>query len=189
MGDKLKTPKALQLNDVIDWLNINHNTSLLHISFQKEVAILDSPWFAGFTDADGSFGIDLSTKTRLKVSCQFQINQRMADPKENSLEYGPLFSAISLGLGVNLHTNMEKKSGRYYYVVKATSRKSKEIVRHYFDTYPLLTSKFLDYRDWCAVDDLLKKKDHSKHLKQIQALKGKVNNNRSSFTWDHLHYL
>jgi hypothetical protein len=35
----------------------------------------------------------------------------------------------------------------------------------------LLTSKVLDYKDWCAVDDLLKKKDHRKHLKQIQALK------------------
>jgi hypothetical protein len=61
IGDKLKTPKALQLNDVIDWLNINHNTSFLHVSFQKKPVILDTPWFAGFIDADGSFGIDLST--------------------------------------------------------------------------------------------------------------------------------
>lgn len=189
MGDKLKTPKALQLNHVIDWLNQNHNTDFLHVSFQKEVAILDTPWFAGFIDADGSFGIDLSTKTRLKVSCQFQINQRMSDPKENRLEYGPLFRAIALALSVTLQTPMEKKSGRYYYAVKATSRKSKESLRHYFDFNPLLTSKFLDYKDWCAVDDLLKKKENRKYLKQIQALKGKMNNHRKEFTWHHLHCL
>jgi hypothetical protein len=174
IGDKLKTPKALQLNDVIDWLNINHNTSFLHVSFQKKPVILDTPWFAGFIDADGSFGIDLSTKTRLKVSCQFQINQRMSDPKENNLEYGSLFRAIALAIDVNLQTPMEKKSGRYYYAIKATSRKSKNILRHYFDTYPLLTSKFLDYRNWCAVDDLLKKKDHHKHLKQIQFIQSDI---------------
>ncbi len=174
------------MNDVIDWLNIKHNTSFLHVDFQKEVTILDSPWFAGFTDADGSFGIDLSTKTRLKISCQFQINQRMTDPKENNLDYGPLFRAIALALEVNLQTPIEKKSGRNYYAIKATSRKSKEILRNYFDVNPLLTSKFLDYKDWCAVDDLLKKKQNRKYSKQIQTLKGKMNNSRSVFTWHHL---
>jgi LAGLIDADG endonuclease len=113
----------------------------------------------------------------------------MSDPKENNLEYGSLFRAIALAIDVNLQTPMEKKSGRYYYAIKATSRKSKNILRHYFDTYPLLTSKFLDYRNWCAVDDLLKKKDHHKHLKQIQLLKGKMNSCRKVFTWDHLHCL
>lgn len=58
IGNKLKTPKALQLNNVIDWLNRNHSTSFNHVSFQKKAAILDTPWFAGFIDADGSFGID-----------------------------------------------------------------------------------------------------------------------------------
>jgi hypothetical protein len=98
MGDKLKTPKALQLNDVIDWLNIHHNTRFNHVSVQYEAALdLNTPWFAGFTDADGSFSIDLSIKTRLKISCQFQINQRLflTDPKDDDLGYGPVFSGIA----------------------------------------------------------------------------------------------
>ena len=117
------------------------------------------------------------------------MNQRMTDPKENSLDYEPLFRAIALALEVNLQTPIEKKSGRYYYAVKATSRKSKDILRNYFDINPLLTSKFLDYKDWCKVDNLLKKKENRKNLKQIQTLKGQMNNSRSVFTWDHLNCL
>ena len=117
------------------------------------------------------------------------MNQRMTDPKENSLDYEPLFRAIALALEVNLQTPIEKKSGRYYYAVKATSRKSKDILRNYFDINPLLTSKFLDYKDWCKVDNLLKEKENRKNLKQIQTLKGQMNNSRSVFTWDHLNCL
>ena len=192
MGDKLKTPKALQLNNVIDWLNTHYNAKLNHVSFQSEGTFdLNTPWFAGFTDADGNFSIDLSTKTRLKVSCQFQINQRMFDPKTDNLrnKYNFVFNGIAQKLNVNLHTIMEKNSGRYYYVIKATSRKSKQVLRDYFDTYPLLTSKALDYKDWCAVDDLIKKKNNRKNLEQIQALKTCMNNNRNMFTWDHIHFL
>ena len=191
MCDKLQTPPkgAVQLNDVIDWLNTHHNTRFNHIHFKQQTALdLTTPWFAGFTETDGSFGIDLSTggAPRLKVSCQFQINQRRTNPKSNYLEYSFIFNAIALTLGVNLHTVMEKKSGRYYYAIKATSRKSKDILRHYFDTYPLLTSKFSDYKDWCAVDNLLKKKSHRKHLEQIQALKTGMNDSRHKLTWEHL---
>lgn len=71
-------------------------------------------------------------------------------------------------------------------MVKATSRKSKDILRNYFYFNPLLTSKFLDYKDWSAVDDLLKKKENRKYLKEIQALKSNMNNSRSAFTWHHL---
>ena len=187
MCDKLQTPKAIQLNDVIDWLNTHHNTRFNHVHFKQQTALdLTTPWFAGFTETDGSFGIDLSTKTRLKVSCQFQMNQRRTNPKSNNLEYSFIFNAIASTLDVNLHTIMEKKSGRYYYAIKATSRKSKDILRRYFDTYPLLTSKFLDYKDWCAVDDLLKEKKLREHLEQIQAYKAGMNDRRHKFTWEHL---
>lgn len=75
INSKLKTPKAYQLNDVIDWLNKHTNKCFNRLelsSFQKPFILdLNNPWFAGFVDADGSFGIDLSIKTRLKIGCQF----------------------------------------------------------------------------------------------------------------------
>lgn len=77
--DKLRTPKGFHLNQVINWLNrYDPSLNCSHINSLSDFD-LSTPWFAGFCDADGSFGIDFSIKTRLKVSCQFQINQRMSE--------------------------------------------------------------------------------------------------------------
>lgn len=186
--DKLKTPKAFHLNRVIDWLNsYDPSFNFSHVNSISDFD-LSTPWFAGFCDADASFGIDLSFKTRLKASCQFQINQRMSDPR-TGLSYHKLFCSIADALKVNICTITEKRSGRLYYAIKATSRKSKDILRSYFDSYPLLTSKFLDYKSWCNVDNLLKKKNLAKYLQQIQFLKQGMNNSRRSFTWNHLRHI
>jgi dimeric dUTPase (all-alpha-NTP-PPase superfamily) len=149
---------------------------------------MNTPWFAGFVDADGYFGIDLRLNTRKSAGCQFIINQRMQDPK-SGLSYGELFNSIACALNVKLHTIMEKKSGRNYYVIKASSLKSKQILRNYFDTYPLLTSKNLDYKDWCKVDDLIcKSKYKINDFNSIIELKNGMNRNRIKFTWCHLEY-
>lgn len=187
--DKLKTPKAYQLNLIGNWLNQKLGTRLSNVKPSTGFSMC-TPWFAGFTDADGSFGIDLRLKTRKSVGCQFQINQRMQDPK-SGLYYGALFNNIACALNVKLYTIMEKKSGRYYYVIKASSIRSKDVLRNYFDTYPLLTSKFLDYNDWCKVDDLMRKKNTEKisSFDIISELKNGMNKNRTQFTWRHLEYL
>lgn len=35
----------------------------------------------------------------------------------------------------------------------AHNSRSHEIVRKYFDNYPLYSSKYLSYKDWCKVQD------------------------------------
>lgn len=79
---------------------------------------------------------------------------RMQDPK-SGLSYGELFNSIACTLNVKFSTlrGYVQKSGRGYYVIKARCLKSKDVLRNYFDTYPLLTSKYLDIKDWCKVDD------------------------------------
>ena len=187
---KLRTPKAFHLNPIIDWLNRKDpSLNFTPISSVSDFN-LSTPWFAGFCDADGSFGIDLSYKGRLKVSCQFQINQRMIDPR-SGLSYHKLFCSIANALEVRLHVITETRSRRAYFAIKATSNKSKDILRRYFDLYPLLTSKFLDYKSWCDADNLVrdKKKNRATYLEQIQFLKKGMNQNRYSFTWDHLPHI
>ena len=87
-----------------------------------------------------------------------------------------------------VHITMHKQQKVYAEkLLGLLSRKSKDILRNYFDVNLLLTSKFLDYKDWCAVDNLLKKKENRKYLKQIQTLKGKIPIiTESMFTWHHL---
>lgn len=186
--DKLKTPKAYQLNLIGNWLNKRHKTNLSSVKHNPTFT-LNTSWFAGFADADACFGIDLRLKTRKSVACQFQTNQRMQDPK-SGLDYGELFYGISQALNVKLYTIMEKKSGRYYYVIKASSLKSKQILRNYFDIYPLLTSKFLDYKDWCAVDDLMRiRSERQINFNHMFELKNGMNKSRTQFNWCHLEHL
>lgn len=114
----------------------------------------------------------------------------MIDPR-SGLSYHKLFCSIANALEVRLHVITETRSRRAYFAIKATSNKSKDILRRYFDLYPLLTSKFLDYKSWCDADNLVrdKKKNRATYLEQIQFLKKGMNQNRYSFTWDHLPHI
>ena len=74
------------------------------------------------------------------------------------------------------------------YKIKVTSIKSKAILRSYLAKYPLLTSKYYDYQNWCMVDELMKAKQHYKPAghRQIKILKDAMNKSRTVFIWDHL---
>lgn len=113
------------------------------------------------------------------------MNQRIIDSK-SGLDYGELFNQIAYALNMKLYTMVEKRSGVSYYVIKGCSLKSKQILRNYFDTYPLLTSKFLDYKNWCAIDNIMQKKNYSKHFMEILQLKNQMNLKRTNFNWCHL---
>lgn len=140
------------------------------------------------THLNDCVSFDLSSKPRLKVACQFQINQRLQDPKIFQ-DYGDIFQSIATALSVKRHELPKKLSARYYYVVKTSSLKSKLALRRYFSIYPLLSSKHLDYRDWYYVDDLLRQKKHKANLDAIVKLKQGINTSRVEFTWLHLERL
>jgi hypothetical protein len=52
----------------------------------------------------------------------------------------------------------------------------------------LLSSKFLDYKDWSIAAELILKDLHLnlESKTQIDLLKNNMNRNRSTFNWDHL---
>jgi LAGLIDADG endonuclease len=78
--------------------------------------------------------------------------------------------------------------GHDQFKIKLSSSRSKAKLRRYFDTYPLLTSKFLDYRAWCDVDDIMISKQHytTPGASQISILKLTMNDARVNFNWHHL---
>lgn len=189
VNGNLKTPKAYQISYIIDWLH-RHQGCIIKPLPISSIPLLTNAWLTGFIDADGSFGIIQTSKTQLtkrQVRLQFQLNQRRNYPKQNE-SYSSVMSAICSALGVNLHTIQEKKSGRYYYVVKATSADSKKRLRSYLDTFPLLSSKYYDYSDWCCVDEFIisKTQFEQENFVKIQGIKSKMNLNRMRFNWTHL---
>ena len=62
------------------------------------------------------------------------------------------------------------------------------ILINYLTSYPLFTSKYLNYMDWVYSSNLFYKKEHKNPIvyEEIRTLKFNMNNGRKVFTWDHL---
>lgn len=182
MAPHVKTPKGWQLNAVLDWLE-SYGYAGRRVPRQLAPFELVSAWFAGFCDADGSFGLDKRSHPRLRCSCQFQLNQRRRDRRSNA-SYGPLWHAMARTLHVRAHSYTDPTSGRPFWVIKATSRRSKDVLQTYFQRHPLYSSKRNDYDDWCRADSLLPRL--REHRDAVWALAAGMNRKRTVITWRHL---
>jgi hypothetical protein len=105
--------------------------------------------------------------------------------------YFDVLTEIALFLGCNLKTKKQISTGNLYFNVTASSRKSLLIIITYFKSFPLYSSKFLDYKDWEQAVILILEKDHytEKGITTIDILKDSMNLKRTYFNWDHLNNL
>jgi len=190
---ELRTPKIYQVNLLIDWLNVNHSLSIGKSPIKQGLLFEDS-WLAGFIDANGSFSIQ-HTKVengalKNKISCRLRIEKLMLDSISN-INYNSILLDISKYFCSNLLTRIHLSRGIEYYTVTASNKNSLFIIINYFNNYPLLSSKFLDYKNWAIAALLILNGLHLnvESKAAIDTLKFSMNINRSSFNWDHLNIL
>lgn len=190
INGELRTPKVNQLYLLIDWLNKNHNANIKKLPLKTENISNDS-WFAGFVDADGSFSIQHTKKEtgalKRKISCRLRIEQRMFDPITN-ISYSDVLSEIVKFLHCNLLTRTQKSTKNQYFTITASSRKSMQVILYYFESFPLYSSKYLDWVDWSNAVKLMLNDIHytDEGIIEIDNLKNRMNNKRTNFNWDHL---
>lgn len=190
LNGELRTPKINQLYLLIDWLNKNHGSFINKLPVKIGNLSNDS-WLAGFIDADGSFSIQHTKKEdgalKRKVSCRLRIEQRMVEPK-SSASYFYIMNDIAKFLNCNLLTRKQLSTGNEYYTLAATSRNSLSIIKNYFETFPLFSSKHLDYLDWNKTVKFILNNEHyiDANFLTINYLKSKMNRGRTEFNWDHL---
>lgn len=107
---KLRTPKNIRFNDLINFINIKYSTNISE-------SLLDSSHFSknsrftGFTEADGHFEIKYieskaKSDTRKRsvsenVSLKFRLDQRSFD-KSTSSSMRPFMEKLALFLSCNL---------------------------------------------------------------------------------------
>ena len=190
INGELKTPKIHQLHSLIDWLNKNHNAQLEKLPLNKD-NLEKSSWLSGFVDSDGSFSVQY-TKTengakKRKISCRLRIEQRMLDPITNE-SYYDILNQICLFLNCNLCTKTQKSTNNTYYTLAASSKVSLVILINYFNNYPLFSSKYLDYKDWEQVANLLINNLHltADGINTVELVRSRMNTKRIEFNWDHL---
>lgn len=197
INGNLRTPKIYQAHLMIDKLNSRHTLNIEKLPLCTR-PIGCGAWLSGFIESDGCFAVlnikKTDTNKKRSVICKFALEQRMVCPKTGD-SYTSVLTSIADFLSVKLTTvkrHTGKSAGRTYYRISAASYKSINVLRMYLDTYPLLGSKYLDYKDMCEAEDLRIKKVQFTAAGQarIETLKQGMNTKkRRYFNWDHLEKL
>ena len=208
----MRTPKIEALHRAIHWYNnyiINNKESKLPSTKSilskinpLEIKPLDNSnidsnaWLTGFTDADGNFSINIHLRsnknlTRVQLFYRLEIRQsyHRSESEENKVSYYKIMSILSEYLAVNVFSRNRIIKDRHFYsyIVMAHNKNSKLKLIEYFNKYPLISSKYLDYLDWLHIFNL--QQTHSLttlYLEEAIKIRKNFNSTRTTYTWDHL---
>lgn len=106
-------------------------------------------WLAGFSDADASFQIKIISRITINKK-EIRLNYEI-DQKDNIILY-----KIQSFLGGNI--SYRKENNTWYY--ESTNFSSAKKVIKYFNSYPLLSSKYINYLKWRKSYILIQNKEH-----------------------------
>lgn len=195
-----RTPKQEAFNRQIHWLNIK---SLNYLNKPPQIPVencdaspvCNNSWLAGMIDADGNFNVIIAERKNtqnIRIQAQFRLELRQFYHRStlNKLigtNYIDILSLIANYLGVNVYNRARilNNSKTYQYIINAGSKKSQKFLRFYLDKFPLYSSKYNDYKDWCKIIDL----NHPlklENIKEAKIIKSGMNSKRTNFSFNHL---
>lgn len=190
INGELRTPKIHQLYALIDWLNKNHSTNITKLPL-KNSSLSEDGWLSGFIDSDGSFSVqhtklENGAKKR-KIACRLRIEQRILDPITNE-SYESVLTNVTNFFNCSLLTRNQKSTGNDYYTLAASSKNSLKIIIDYLEKYTLFSTKYLDYKDWKLVVELILENKHytKEGICKTDLVRSGMNRQRTYFNWDHL---
>lgn len=208
----MRTPKIEVVHRTIDWLNnyiVKNKNSNLPSTIQilsiinklekfplDESPIESNSWFSGFTDADGNFSINIhkrknrnSTRVQLFYRLEINKNYHKLDSEGSKVSFFPIMSKIGLFLGVTVfsRSRLTKDKIFYSFTVISHNKDSNLKVCEYFNKFPLLSSKYLDYKDWSDVLNLQNSnKITTSYLDKAIKIRTDFNSTRKTYMWNHL---
>jgi len=187
INGKLRTPKINSLYEMIDFLNAKGD-NIIKLPIDSS-PLSSNAWLAGFIDADGHFAIKgFTSNPKTYLAIQFYLSQRNTDKSGESLEKLMLNIAEFLQVKLNNRVFSEKF---HQFVINTSNRESNKILIDYLNTYSLLSSKYLDFKDWETVNNIYINKLHKDPIQfeKIRNIKANMNNNRTYFSWAHLEWI
>ena len=133
---------------------------------------LDPRWLAGFTSGEGSFIITILHDTRnatgFKVQLEFVITQHAKDEL--------LIKSIRIYFNCGV---VFKNRDTYYYRVRKFDDINNKIIP-FFNKYPIVGVKAMDFADWREAGEIMKKKKHltKEGFEEIKKIKAGMNRGR-----------
>ena len=181
VNGKFRTPKIIYLYRAIDYLNLRYNMNISKLPLDKS-NINSNAWLAGMTDSDGCFHISIYTpKSRnVRIICSYTLTQRKID-EPLSLSCVPFMTEIANLFKCSLHY---KKGNAITFIAQANSKHY--LVKSYFDKFPLMSSKYLEYLCFLKGLNYLNKRLTEEEILEVKAVKNSMNMRRTFFSWDHL---
>ena len=147
---------------------------------------------------DGNFSINIHKRTnknstRVQLYYRLEINQNYhkLDFDKNKVSYFPIISKIGLFLGVTVYSRSRISKDKIFnsFTVMSHNKSSNSIVCDYFNKFPLLSSKLLDFNDWAYIVKLQNtNKLTTSYLDSAIKIRSDFNKTRTTFVWDHLKF-
>ena len=217
INEYMRTPKCEAKNRAIEWLNLyiekninNPKAQPKTLNILKQIHPLlakpidNSPidsnsWLSGFSDADANFSINIhkrsdknSTRVQLYYRLEIKQNYHITESDGKKASFFPLMSQIGMYLGVTVHSRSRsvKDKNFHSFTVISQNKISNLKILDYFSKYPLLSSKYLDFKDWAHILDLQNSNPvTTSYLDKAKKIRTDFNSTRTTYNWDHLKYL
>lgn len=152
--------------------------------------IPDPNWLTGFVDGEGCFHIGLKKSSLYAVGYQVKISFSVSQhsvPSSSSPEGRTgdrdkvLLSEFITYLDSGTIEKASTRPNGVVYIVYKYSKISDNIIP-FFDKYPLQGTKFLDYKDFCIIADLIREKSHLtvEGLNEIRLIRAGMNSGRNN---------
>lgn len=135
-----------------------------------------------------------------KIKIYYRIEIRQKYHKENiniTNNYFNIIIKITKIFNSNLLTrertiklkNQLKEKTYYSYIIHVSGKDNILLVNDYFNTYPLLSSKYMNYKDWSKLLLCVNKNNtfiNPESYKLGKEIRLNFNLTRKNFNWDHL---
>lgn len=197
-----RTPKIGALAKGIEYYNNKHNLNIPVLPLCSS-SILEDAWFAGFSEGDSSFQISFNKKPNysyisLTPTYALEVSENYSkeiDTTLSSQSNRDFMTTISNTFNVNLTTFNRKATAAYKETSSIKCRLTREDnlnqLINYFYTFPLFSSKYLNFIDWVTI--ILKKielkqlKERiSDHYLELKKISDGMNSKRTFYNWKHL---
>nr|CRX66585.1 putative LAGLIDADG protein [Axinella polypoides] len=171
VNGKLRTKKIERLHELINYLNVRLMKDITPLP-KDTSSVLNNHWLAGFTDADGSFQVRIITRSRPNILHEARLHLKIDQKTDDVLKL--IYEAFGGYLG------HRAKQDTYYYQSTGFNHAFKVI--KYFDCYHLLSSKWLEYRQWRRIYLLVQQGLHrtDEGINKIKKIKKTLKDMRQS---------
>jgi len=131
-------------------------------------------WVAGFVSAEGNFFVDIITSSTMKSGYQVILVTKITQHVKDEQLLKNLVTYLKCGI---YYKRPKENAGDF--LCKSLSE-NLNIVLPFFQKYPILGTKSLDFQDWSLIAHLIKDRAHltTEGLNEIREIKSRMNTKR-----------